>query len=267
VRPIKLAHALIPAGLLLAPLASQGHDVITTAMTWDRDIARIVNERCASCHHTGGSSFSLMSYAEGRPWAEAIKEEVLARRMPPWGAVKGFGDFRNDQALTSEQLERIVSWADGGAPEGDEKDFPPPPKFDPPAASTPRAPAISVRGDKTLDRAVLLDGLMPHTLPDKASFQVVAERPDGSVQPLVWFYEYKTKYAHPFLFRAPIELPACTVIRGVPANASIDLLPVVSAKSPTPGPVPAPAHQTAPCSQHPGAGIEPRRGTRAPAGM
>ncbi len=25
------------------------------------------------------------------PWAEAIKEEVLARRMPPWNAVKGFG--------------------------------------------------------------------------------------------------------------------------------------------------------------------------------
>jgi hypothetical protein len=265
---MKLAHLFILAGLLLAPFASQGHDIITTSITWDREIARIVNERCASCHHTGGAAFSLMSYAEGRPWAEAIKEEVLSRRMPPWGAVKGFGDFRNDQALTSEQLERIVSWADGGAPEGDEKDFPPPPKFDPPTASGPHAPAISVRGDKTLDRAIWLDGLLPRVVPDHASFQVVAERPDGSVQPLVWFYEFKTKYAHPFLFRAPMELPACTVIRGVPANASIDLLVLpVSAKSPTPGPVPAPEHQTALCSQRPGAGTEPRRDTRAPAGM
>jgi hypothetical protein len=265
---MKLARAFILAGLLL-PVASQGHDIITTTITWDREIARIVNERCASCHHTGGSAFSLMSYAEGRPWAEAIKEEVLARRMPPWGAVKGFGDFRNDQALTSEQLERIVSWADGGAPEGDEKDFPPPPKFDGPllVAHQPGHPgAIPVSGDKTLSRAVLLDGLMPRTIPDNASFQVVAELPDGSVQPLVWFYEYKMKFAHPFLFRAPIELPACTVIHGVPATAGIDLWPV-SGKSPTPGRVPAPAHQTAPCSQHPGAGIEPRRGTRAPAGM
>ena len=57
--------------------------------------------------------------------------------MPPWGAVKGFGDFRNDQALTPEQLELIVSWADGGVPEGEEKDLPPPPKFD---ESTPAAP-------------------------------------------------------------------------------------------------------------------------------
>ena len=48
--------------------------------------------------------------------------------MPPWGAVKGFGDFRNDVALTPEQIELIVSWVSGGAPEGDAKDLPPPPK-------------------------------------------------------------------------------------------------------------------------------------------
>jgi hypothetical protein len=262
---MKLARAFVLAMLLLAPAASQGHDIITTTITWDREIVRIVNERCASCHHTGGSAFSLASYAEGRPWAEAIKEEVLSRRMPPWGAVKGFGDFRNDQALTSEQLERIVSWADGGAPEGEIKDLPPPLKFDPPAAAAAHAAAISVRGDKTLNRAITLDGLMPGKIPDNASFQVVAELPDGSVQPLVWFYEYKAKYAHPFLFRAPIDLPACTVIRGVPSTAAIDLLPV-SAKSPTPGSGLQPARQNAPCSPRPGAGTEPRRDTPAPAG-
>ena len=95
-----------------------------------------------------------MTYKEARPWAEAVKEEVLARRMPPWGAVKGFGDFRNDQALTPEQLELIVSWADGGVPEGEEKDLPPPPKFD---ESTPAAPAkgsIVVSGDLTLKSGI-----------------------------------------------------------------------------------------------------------------
>ena len=44
--------------------------------------------------------------------------------MPPWGAVKGFGDFRNDQALTPEQLELIMSWSTGGSPEGEAKDLP-----------------------------------------------------------------------------------------------------------------------------------------------
>src|SRR5262245_428640 len=85
--------------VLLLSLATQGHDVITTRITWSREISRIFYERCASCHHEGGMSFSLMTYNEARPWAVAIKEEVLSRRMPPWGGVKGFGEFRNDQAL------------------------------------------------------------------------------------------------------------------------------------------------------------------------
>ena len=49
----------------------------------------------------------------------AIKEEVLERRMPPWGAVKGFGQFQDDQGLTQEQIGLIADWVEGGAPEGD----------------------------------------------------------------------------------------------------------------------------------------------------
>jgi hypothetical protein len=36
----------------------------------------------------------MMRYTEVQPRAVAIKEAVLSRRMPPWGAVKGYGDFR-----------------------------------------------------------------------------------------------------------------------------------------------------------------------------
>jgi hypothetical protein len=28
--------------------------------------------------------------------------------MPPWGAVKGFGQFRNDQSFSQEQIELIT---------------------------------------------------------------------------------------------------------------------------------------------------------------
>ncbi|HEV2446848.1 MAG TPA: hypothetical protein VGS58_13050, partial [Candidatus Sulfopaludibacter sp.] len=114
--------------LLAACCAAQGHDIITTSITFDRDIVRIINTHCASCHHPGGTAFSLMTYSDARPWAVAIKEEILRRRMPPWGAIKGFGEFRNDQALTPEEMERIVSWTDGGVPEGEPKDLPEPPK-------------------------------------------------------------------------------------------------------------------------------------------
>jgi hypothetical protein len=38
--------------------------------------------------------------------------------MPPWGAIKGFGQFRNDQSLTPEQIELITKWVDGGIRRG-----------------------------------------------------------------------------------------------------------------------------------------------------
>ena len=129
-----LYHTVVERRWLLffVPLVTaSAHDIITTPITWDREISRIVYDRCASCHHDGGRAFSLMTYAAARPWAVAIKEEVLERRMPPWGAVKGFGDFRNDKALTPEQLELIISWVGGGVPEGEAKDLAPDPKFDP----------------------------------------------------------------------------------------------------------------------------------------
>src|SRR5579862_2716485 len=93
-----------------ASVAAQAHDIITTKVTFDREIVRLFNAHCISCHRQGGSAFSLAAYSEARPWAKAIEDEILNRRMPPWGAVKGFGDFRNDQGLTPEQIELIVDW-------------------------------------------------------------------------------------------------------------------------------------------------------------
>ena len=225
-------------GLILCTAAiAPAHDIITTPITWDREISRIVYERCASCHHDGGQAFSLMTYAAARPWAVAIKEEVLDRRMPPWGAVKGFGDFRNDQALTPEQLELISSWVGGGVPEGEAKDLAPDPKFDQPTHEIPSHGVITVNGELELRKDFSLDGLVPKTIPEDAAFQITAELPDGSIEPLLWFEHYSAKFAHPFLYRNPIELPAGTKIHGVPPGSTVLLLPTdpSSAKAtPTP---------------------------------
>lgn len=205
--------------------AAQAHDIITTPITFDREISRILYDRCNRCHHPDGSAFSLMTYSDARPWAVAIKEEVLARRMPPWGAVKGFGDFRNDRALTPEQLEVITSWVDGGVPEGEPKDLPPAPKFPAVPAIEHRHGEIAVNGELQLTRDLVLDGLVIEKLPDNATCQVTAELPDGSVEPLVWVENYKPKFAHPFLLRNPLDLPKGTKIHGVPPGASIILQP------------------------------------------
>ena len=222
-----LNHRLaVVFALCAAPLFA--HDVITTKVTFDREIIRLFYAHCISCHHDGGAAFSLETYKQARPWAKAIEDEILHRRMPPWGAVKGFGDFRNDIGLTPEQMELITDWEEGGAPEGEEKNLPAPPKPKPEESVSVSARSIAVMGDLKLARPFKLDGMLPKSVPDGSSFQITAELPDGSIEPLLWLENYKKAYEHPFLLRRPVDLPAGTVVRGVPKDAAILLLPAKS---------------------------------------
>ena len=102
---------------LLISCSLAAHDRITTKVTWDREIAPIVEARCVKCHSPGGRApMPLTTYQEARPWAKAMKDEVLARRMPKWHVVRGYGDFRNDPSLSAFEIALIAAWADGGAP-------------------------------------------------------------------------------------------------------------------------------------------------------
>ena len=60
----------------------------------------------------------LTTYYEVRPWARAIKEQILERRMPKWHAARGFGAFSNDPTLTPLEMALVVSWVDSGLPPG-----------------------------------------------------------------------------------------------------------------------------------------------------
>lgn len=60
----------------------------------------------------------LLSYASVRPWAKAIREAVVSRRMPPWFADPHTGPFANDPSLSDEQIATIRDWVDAGAPQG-----------------------------------------------------------------------------------------------------------------------------------------------------
>jgi len=210
--------------LILVSIPGFAHDIVTTKITFNREIIRIFNTHCVSCHHSGGIVFSLTTYQEVRPWAKAIEEEVLQRRMPPWGAVKGFGNFRNDQGLTMEQLELIVDWAEGGAPEGEQKDVPASPTINPVSNPIHSANELVVSGETKLAASIRLDGLWPKRVADNTSFKVTAELPDGAIFPLLWLYGYKKQFDHPFLLRTLIVLPVGSIIHGIPADASVALL-------------------------------------------
>ena len=90
------------------------------AVTYTKDIARILNNRCASCHRPGEiGPFSLTSYDEVIGWADTIDEVVKQGRMPPWHADPHFGQFSNDSRLTETEKKLIADWIQAGTPQGD----------------------------------------------------------------------------------------------------------------------------------------------------
>ena len=104
-----------------------------TQVTFTKDVAPILQERCQACHRPDTfAPMSLLTYEEARPWAKSIRQKVLAREMPPWYIDKTVGvrHFKNDVSLSDQEIATIVTWVDNGAPKGDPKDMPPPRKFD-----------------------------------------------------------------------------------------------------------------------------------------
>ena len=124
------ALLLFAAGLVPFALASFAHEPITTKVRFTKEVIRVFERNCTGCHRPKGvAPFSLTEYEEARPWAKAIKEEMLEKRMPVWHAVKGFGDFANAPLLTQREIDLIVNWVEGGAPKGDDKDYPTAPVY------------------------------------------------------------------------------------------------------------------------------------------
>src|SRR5579871_5185030 len=149
------------------------HDVFSTKITWSREISRLVDKRCISCHREGGSAFALTTFEQARPWAKAIKEEVLERRMPPFAAVKGFGELRDDQSLTQEDLHVLADWVEGGAPEGDDPGLlPKAPDFSKPAPPEKKTGTETVvAGSLSLKTPSTFVAVRAKSLADGASIQ------------------------------------------------------------------------------------------------
>ena len=121
--------SLVTLGASLALAASATAQTAERPVTFSKDVAPIVQAKCQQCHQPNSiAPMSLITYKDARPWARSIKERVATRQMPPWHIDPSVGvqKFTNDLSLTEEQIDTIVRWVDGGAPEGDPKDLPPP---------------------------------------------------------------------------------------------------------------------------------------------
>ena len=120
--------------VIIIALALPGllHAQSDTTPTYSKDVAPIFRGKCEACHRPGYiAPMSLQSYTESRPWARSIKNRVETRQMPPWHIDKSVGiqDFQNDRSLTDSEINTIIRWVDGGAPQGDPTDLPPPAVF------------------------------------------------------------------------------------------------------------------------------------------
>src|SRR5260370_33039226 len=152
-----------------------------------------------------------MTYKEARPWAEAIKQQVLTRRMPPWNAVKGFGEFRDDHGLTQEDLEIIAEWVEGGAPEGNPLHLPPPPDFHSgDGEKQDQAQRLTDSGIRVMRHRGEAIGIEPNLVSVAGVLQVVARRPDGAIEPLIWIEKFTPEYNQTYYFRHPLLLPPGT---------------------------------------------------------
>src|SRR5271163_2995330 len=114
------------AGLAAATLALAG-TASETPVTFNKQVLPILQKRCQDCHRPGEAvPMSLMTYQDARPWAKAIRQAVITKKMPPWFADANYGHFSNDRSLSQAEIDTLTAWIDAGAPEGNPKDAPAP---------------------------------------------------------------------------------------------------------------------------------------------
>ena len=74
-----------------------------------------------------------------------------------------------------------------------------------------------------MKHAVTALGIQPQRVPSGGELQVVARRPDGSVEPLIWVKNFNATYNGTYYFRGPLHFPAGTQVEMIPPNGEIAL--------------------------------------------
>ena len=112
---------------LPAPAPLLGSD---QTITFHKDIGPLLWRHCAGCHRPGEvGPFSLLRYRDAAKRARFLSEVAASRRMPPWRAVHGYGDFEGTGRLSRRELATLARWAELGAPEGVPAERSDPPSF------------------------------------------------------------------------------------------------------------------------------------------
>jgi hypothetical protein len=118
---LRTSVSALTLSFLLLPAWSSAEPV-----TYSKDIAPLVADRCAMCHHPGGSApFSLLSYGDVKRRAALVAAVTERRYMTPWKADPSNGPFVGQHPLSGAEIQLIRRWVDEGAAEGDPRAAPP----------------------------------------------------------------------------------------------------------------------------------------------
>ncbi len=125
-KPGATVHILVRTCLLIAALLAISTSALAAdSVTFNKDIAPIVVDRCGTCHRPGGSApFSLLTYAEAKRRATLVASATRSRYMPPWKADPANGPFVGQHPLSESEIDLIQRWVTTGAAEGNPADTP-----------------------------------------------------------------------------------------------------------------------------------------------
>ena len=139
-------------------------DAKATVITYHRDVARILQQNCVSCHREDGiAPFALDDIDEVKDRAKVIRRVVNEGSMPPWfAAIDKDADknpWANDCSLSAKDKADLFAWIDSkDRPLGDAADAPA--KHAYPAEWSIGKPDLVVQLSKAYD--IKADGFMPY---------------------------------------------------------------------------------------------------------
>ena len=95
--------------LIVLLIALAVHSPLCTAtereVTFNKQIAPIIFNNCASCHRPGAAApFSLLSYQDVAKRAKLISSVTRSRYMPPWKAEHSSIDFSDQRRLSDIEI-------------------------------------------------------------------------------------------------------------------------------------------------------------------
>ena len=139
-------------------------DAKATSVTYHRDVARILQQNCVSCHRADGiAPFALDDIDEVKDRAKVIRRVVNEGSMPPWfAAIDKDADknpWANDCSLSAKEKADLFAWIDSkDRPLGDAADAPAKRRY--PAEWSIGKPDLVVQLSKAYD--IKADGFMPY---------------------------------------------------------------------------------------------------------